>query len=91
LISANASECALIEHQRGSRWILESREVFRIDLPDPQTGQCGDRRVPVYRLWNPADGSHRLTPDKLLRADLIAENRVSEGWGPDGVAMCGAP
>jgi hypothetical protein len=32
-----------------------------------------------------------LTPDKLLRADLIAENWISEGWGPDGVAMCGAP
>lgn len=91
LISANASECALIERQRGSRWIFESGEVFRIDLPDPQTGQCGDQRAPVYRLWNPGDGSHMLTPDKLLRADLIAENWVSEGWGPDGVAMCGAP
>jgi hypothetical protein len=91
LISANASECALIERQRGSRWIFESGEVFRIDLPDPQTGQCGDHRAPVYRLWNPGDGAHMLTPDKLLRADLIAGNWVSEGWGPDGVAMCGAP
>ena len=91
VISANATECTLIGRQIGQRWIFESEEVFRVDLPDPQTGLCPVDQTPVYRLWNPVDGSHALTPDALLRTRLVADGQVSEGWGPDGVAMCGAP
>lgn len=90
-ISAIASECALISQQSGERWIYESDEVFRVVLPDPASGQCPVNQAPVYRLWNPVDGSHALTPDSVMRADLVADGFIPEGWGPDGVAMCGAP
>ena len=45
--------------------------------------------VPIYRLWNQrADSNHRLTPWPEIRAELIAQGWVSEGYGPMGVAFC---
>lgn len=90
ILSANAEECVALEAD--GRWILESREVFRVGLPDPVTGACADSRAPVYRLWNGRrDSGHALTTSRHLRDYLLAQGHVAEGWGPLGVAMCAAP
>ena len=44
---------------------------------------------PVYRLWN-ANGetNHRYTTDIVVRAAMINDGWVAEGYGDAGVAMC---
>lgn len=91
VLSANPTECAQLEAEAGNAWILESRDVFRVELPDIATGACAPGRAPVYRLWNGrTDSGHHLTIDRKLRDRLLARGYVAEGWGPEGVAMCAA-
>lgn len=91
VLSANADECAQLEAAAAEAWILESREAFRVELPDTGTGACAIGHAPVYRLWNGRrDSGHHLTIDRNLRDRLLARGYVAEGWGPDGVAMCAA-
>jgi hypothetical protein len=92
VLSANAGECAALETAASSAWILESREVFRVVLPDAVSGTCPKDHPPVYRLWNGRpDGGHHLTISRATRQRLVDIGHIPEGWGPDGVAMCAAP
>jgi hypothetical protein len=61
---------------------------FIVGNPDSRTGECADGMVPVYRLWNPRNGDHRLIANAALRARLEDEGWLREGKGPASVAMC---
>ncbi len=90
VLSANPEECAALE--RHADWVLESREVFRVELPDPASGACAGGHAPVFRLWNGRrDSGHVLSTNRGLRDSLVKRGYVPEGWGPLGVAMCSAP
>jgi len=86
--SASADECdSALRNIPGM--VLETRQAFLAALPDPATGACAANTVPLFRLWNRAHGvSHRFVARKSTRDALVASGWVSEGWGPDGVAMC---
>ena len=86
--SASRDEC-LLANRFGGIWTEETRNAFEIALPDLVTGTCLAQTVPVYRLWNGrVDSNHRYTTDPLVRAQMLAEGYIPEGYGPDGVAMC---
>lgn len=71
------------------KWLVETDNVFQINLPDTTTGACPSATVPVYRLWNQrADSNHRYTTSVAIKAQMIAGGYVAEGYGPDGVVMC---
>jgi hypothetical protein len=60
-------------------------------LPDTGTGACAGGDVPVYRLWNGrTDSNHRYTTSPAVKATMLAQGYVAEGYGPDQVAMCAA-
>lgn len=87
VLSANADECAALEAD--PRWILETRQAFRVGLPDPATGACAEGSVPVYRFWNAARGvGHRLVNAFQVETMRQQSHSVAEGWGQDGVSMC---
>lgn len=95
-LSASPEECAEVLAKipvdpNFSNYIEETPAEFYIALPDTVSGTCPAGTVPVYRLWNHrADSNHRYTADIATRAAMIARGYVSEGYGPDGVAMCTA-
>ena len=90
--SANAYECWLVDHLFGPEWVIESDNMFQVDLPDMATGACPGSTVPVYRLWNGVlPTNHRYTTSLAVRATMIALGWVPEGYGPIGVAMCAVP
>ena len=69
-------------------WLPEV-SPFHIGNPDWRTGECADRMIPVFRLWNPRNGDHRLISDAALRATLESQGWVAEGKGGGvAVAMC---
>ena len=89
--SASLVECnaILVDPLTKDRWQPEAQNVFEIALPDTTTGVCPAKTQPVYRLGNQrADSNHRYTTDPAVRAAMLAKGYVSEGFGPDGVAMC---
>ena len=103
-LSASADECETTR-TRFPRLVLETTAAFYTQLPDA-TGQCGSARwpsagsaypflyplFPVYRLWNGRrDSNHRYTMSFEIRAQMILLGYQSEGYGPDGVAMCVLP
>ena len=59
-------------------------------------GEHGGRRrnvherrmnVPLYRVWRPfGDSNHRLTTDRAVVAQMVAQ-----GWVDEGPAMCVLP
>ena len=60
-----------------------------IALPDLATGECPAGLVQVYRLWNNrADSNHRYTTDPAVKAAMVAQGYVAEGYGPDATIMC---
>lgn len=71
---------------RTPEWQFESIP-FELALPDTLSGECPDRTIPVFRLFNPANGDHRYTTDAALRASLVA-GWTAEGYGGAAVAMC---
>ena len=93
--SAAADECEAVGTQHPD-YTLESRAAFYAWLPDRETGHCpyecvvyGPCTVPVYRLWNNRlDSNHRFTTNRVLRDSMVDQGWVSEGYGPNGVAMC---
>lgn len=90
--SASPEECDAV-YANYPEFILESWAAFYIYLPDPATGECffdgGGDETPIYRLWNGrADSNHYYTTDVDARDYLVALGWISEGYGPDGVAMC---
>ena len=87
--SADPGECLAVFRKFETTWLLESDNVFQINLPDQGTGACPTGTIPVYRLWNQrADSNHRYTTSAATKAQMIAMGYASEGYGPDGVVMC---
>jgi hypothetical protein len=90
--TASALECLDILAKFAGAWLLESGEVFQINLPDIYTGACPAGTVPVYRLWNQrVDSNHRYTISTMTRDQMLAKGYASEGYGPNGVALCAQP
>ena len=82
-------ECVSVFVKFPSEWLLESDNVFQINLPDMATGGCPAGTIPVYRLWNEqGDSNHRYTTSTAIKAEMLAAGYRSEGYGPDGVVMC---
>jgi len=86
--SASPAECAYVQAAMPAA-VLESANAFYVDTPDTATGVCPSGTVAVYRLWNHrADLDHRYTTSATIKAAMIAQGYVAEGYGPDQVAMC---
>jgi hypothetical protein len=90
--SVNPVECAIAGSSTDpnfSGYVEETASAFFVGVPNTATGACPDGTAPVYRLWNKrVDSNHRYTTDPAIKAQMIAKGYVSEGSGPDGVAMC---
>ncbi len=86
----SATECDAVGAIFGASWVLESSNVFRVELADRVTGTCAVGS-PVYRLLHTEGAAnHRYVTDAEQRAQMIAAGYVSEGYGPDGVIFCSA-
>lgn len=88
--SASAAECAQVQATYPF-FDYESPNVFYIALPDQATGACPPATIPVYRLYNNGQGgapNHRYTTSAAVKAQMIAQQWVAEGYGPDQVIMC---
>jgi hypothetical protein len=86
--SASPAECAYVQAAMPAA-VLESANAFYVDTPDTATGVCPSGTVAVYRLWNHrADLDHRYTTSATIKAAMIAQGYVAEGYGPDQVTMC---
>jgi hypothetical protein len=87
--SASLDECELTA---GLDWLMESNEVFQMDLPDPITGACPEAGVPIYRVFNNRrDANHRYTTSLAIRNQMVAKGGIAEGYGPNAVVLCGLP
>lgn len=86
--SASPTEC----QQTAAKYpafVEESTAVMYVDLPDPTSGACPAGDIPLYRVFdNRTDTNHRYMIDANLRAQMIAQGWVAEGYGPDQVIMC---
>jgi hypothetical protein len=86
--TASPAECADVQAVMPAA-VLESANAFYLDTPDTTTGACPSGTVAVYRLWNHrADLDHRYTTRATIKATMIAQGYIAEGYGPDQVAMC---
>jgi hypothetical protein len=86
--SASPAECAEVA-AKFPAFVYESPDVMHIALPDLATGECAAGLVKVYRLWNNrADSNHRYTTDAAVKAAMVAQGYVAEGYGPDATIMC---
>jgi len=82
-----ASECAAVK--ANPDWSFEG-EVLGVPVPN-LAGACPAGTVPVYRLYNNGQGAapnHRYTTDLAVRAQMIQQGWVPEGYGDLGVIMC---
>ena len=89
--SASPAECDAVKQRFAGAWDLESDDVFKVGLPDAQTGRCAAGTIPVYRSWNGrTDSNHRYTTSLATQQEMIAKGYVPEGYGPGdaAVAMC---
>lgn len=87
--SAAQRECAEVKSRFAHAWLLESENVFEIQLPDPLTGACPAGTRAVYRSWNArVDSNHRYTTDARVHAAMLARGDIGEGYGERHVAMC---
>jgi uncharacterized repeat protein (TIGR01451 family) len=87
--AADSGECATVFVTFASEWLLESDNVFQIDLPDKSTGACPNGTVPIYRLLNQrGDSDHRYATNLAIRDQMLAAGYVAEGYGADRVVMC---
>jgi hypothetical protein len=84
--SISESECASVARYPGS--FFESHAAFFATLPNTDTGACPEDQARVYRLWDPHGSGHRFTTQTLVRDEMLARGYLSEGYGPDRVAMC---
>jgi uncharacterized delta-60 repeat protein len=90
--TADPGECAILAGDPRHAWMLESKEAFRLGIPDAGTGSCEGGQVPVYRLLAPRrDFAHRFITDPKVRDAAIRQGWIAEGYGPQKVALCGAP
>jgi YHYH protein/Repeat of unknown function (DUF5648) len=87
--SAFPTECAEVLLKFAGTWQLESSDVFSVAVPDKVAGACPAGTTPVYRVWNGrVDSNHRYTASSSVRATMMAQGWIPEGYGPLGVAMC---
>lgn len=95
-LSGSHVECAAVAARVATDtnyadYVLESGAAFVVQMPDFATGSCPARTSAVYRLWNQrADSNHRYTTSRMIRDAMVATGWTSEGYGSEGVAMCGA-
>ena len=95
-LSASREECDAVDARFPLSWQLESSEAFRAYLPNLITGACGVGTVPVYRGFNNLPTpNHRYSLSKAMIQSMstyLGNDRrvpwISEGYGPDRVAMC---
>ena len=86
--SAFPAECEE-GRRRFPQFFYESAEVMVSVLPDLATGACPAGFAQVFRLWNQRiDNNHRFTTDRAVRAAMIGQGFLAEGFGPEGVAFC---
>jgi len=88
--SASPAECAQVRAAYPF-FVYESPNVFYIALPDPTTGACPPATMAVYRLYNNGMGggpNHRYTTSATIKAQMIAQGWIPEGYGPNAVIMC---
>lgn len=86
--SADPNECLFTENHPGWTWQLEGIVAY-IAVPD-DAGQCPASTNSVYRLYNDGKGgapNHRYTTSTTIRATMMAQGWIPEGYG-DGVVMC---
>ena len=92
--SADPNECSAVLQKtmtdpNYSGYVYEAPNVFYIELPDTTTGACPAGTIPVFRLWNDrADSNHRYTTDASVKAQMISQGYIAEGYGPDATIMC---
>lgn len=92
--SADPNECNAVLQKtmtdpNYSGYVYEAPNVFYIGLPDTTTGACPAGTIPVFRLWNHrADSDHRYTTDASVRAKMISQGYIAEGYGPSATIMC---
>jgi hypothetical protein len=82
-----ANECEVLKGN--SNWQFEG-EVFNIQVPAAD-GSCPVGTSPVYRLYNDGQGgapNHRYTTDLGVRAQMLTQGWIAEGYGANGVIMC---
>jgi streptogramin lyase len=86
--SASPAECAEVSAKFPS-FVHEAADVMHVALPDTTTGTCPPDTVEVFRLWNNrSDSNHRYTADSAVKAAMLAEGYVAEGYGLDATIMC---
>jgi hypothetical protein len=74
---------------RFPQFVFESPQVMVSVLPDLASGACPAGFLQVFRLWNQRpDNNHRFTTDRTVRAAMIGQGFLAEGFGPEGVAFC---
>jgi len=84
----SAFECALVK--TNPDWLFEA-EVFNVAPASTADGSCPANTLPVYRLYNNGQGAapnHRYTTELSVRAQMIAQGWIPEGYGTVGVIMC---
>lgn len=80
-------ECEIVKSNPD--WSFEG-DVFAIPIPSAD-GICPPGTIPVYRLYNNGQGgapNHRYTTSLAVRAQMIADGWIPEGYGLIGVIMC---
>lgn len=86
----DAAECTTVK--ANPNWMFEA-VVFYIP-PPALDGSCPSGTNPVYRVYNNGQGAapnHRYTTDLAVRATMLAQGWIPEGYGPIGVIMCTPP
>jgi len=83
----DAPECSTV---RGNPdWQFEG-DVF-YTMPPGLEGGCASGTKPVYRMYNNGQGgapNHRYTTEASVRALMLAQGWIAEGYGTLGVMMC---
>jgi hypothetical protein len=88
--TADMDECMALAGDPSGAWILESREAFRVEIPDRTNGECAVPSTRIYRLLaQRTDSAHRFAASLDVRDGALAHGFVAEGYGANNVAMCG--
>ncbi|HVO88760.1 MAG TPA: hypothetical protein VMV45_09470, partial [Casimicrobiaceae bacterium] len=87
--SALPAECVAVAERFGQAWVLESADVFEVEIPDSITGLCSDSTVPLYRAYdNRRDANHRYSVTAQLQKTMQTSGWIPEGGTSAGIAMC---
>jgi probable HAF family extracellular repeat protein len=84
--SADANQC--LEASLYGVWQFEGYVMY---MPFPHDGVCPPGTVDVYRLYNNGQGgtpAHRYTTSAAVRAQMIGDGWIPEGYGAEGIGMC---